>query len=109
METTGNVTSREPWNKKIVGQKAPFSSRTSGHSASVSRWMVAYANWRISIGIDSKLRGCDLLALKVRDVFHGDQVAAHAIVTQTRLKARYSSRSRQPPEMPCRRGSGRPG
>jgi integrase len=33
-------------------------------------------------GIDSKLRGCDLVALKVRDVCHGDQVASRAVVMQ---------------------------
>jgi hypothetical protein len=35
-----------------------------------------------NLGIDSKLRGCDLVALKVRDVCHGDQVATRAIVMQ---------------------------
>ena len=35
-----------------------------------------------NLGIDSKLRGCDLVALKVRDVCHGDQLAARAIVMQ---------------------------
>jgi integrase len=34
------------------------------------------------LGIDSKLRACDLLKLKVRDVCHGDRVAAGAIVVQ---------------------------
>ena len=29
-----------------------------------------------NLGIDSKLRGCDLVKLKVRDICHGDQVAA---------------------------------
>jgi hypothetical protein len=33
-----------------------------------------------NLGIDSELRGCDLVAFKVRDVCHGDQVAARAIV-----------------------------
>jgi hypothetical protein len=33
-------------------------------------------------GIDSKLRGCDLVRLNVRDVCHGDQVAARATVMQ---------------------------
>ena len=37
---------------------------------------------RPNLGIDSKLRGCDLVGLKVRDVSHGDQVAARAIVMQ---------------------------
>jgi site-specific recombinase XerC len=35
-----------------------------------------------NLGIDSKLRGCDLGALKVRDLCHGDQVATRAIVMQ---------------------------
>ena len=35
-----------------------------------------------NLGIDSKLLGCDLVALKVRDVCHGDQVASRAIVMQ---------------------------
>jgi len=35
-----------------------------------------------NLGIDGKLRGCDLVALKVRDVCHGDQVATRAIVMQ---------------------------
>ena len=34
------------------------------------------------LGIDSKLRACDLLKLKVRDVCHGERVAARAIVVQ---------------------------
>ena len=35
-----------------------------------------------NLGIDSKLRGCDLVVLRVRDVCHGDQVATRAIVMQ---------------------------
>ena len=35
-----------------------------------------------NLGIDSKLRGCDLVSLKVRDVCHGDQVASRAVVMQ---------------------------
>jgi integrase len=35
-----------------------------------------------NLGIDSKLRGCDLVSLRVRDICHGDQVAARAIVMQ---------------------------
>jgi hypothetical protein len=48
-------------------------------------WRAACANLHSStfnLGIDSKLRGCDLVTLKVRDVCHGDQVAARAIVMQ---------------------------
>ncbi len=34
------------------------------------------------LGIDSKLRACDLVKLRVRDVCHGDRIAARAIVLQ---------------------------
>ena len=33
-------------------------------------------------GIDSKLRACDLVRLKVRDICHGDRIAARAMVMQ---------------------------
>ncbi len=39
-----------------------------------------------NLDIDSKLRGCDLLKLKVRDVCHGDQVAPRAIVMQQKTQ-----------------------
>jgi hypothetical protein len=35
-----------------------------------------------NLGIKSKLRGCDLVSLKVRDVCYGDQVASRAVVMQ---------------------------
>jgi integrase len=35
-----------------------------------------------NLGIDSKLRACDLVGLRVRDVCHGDRVAARAVVMQ---------------------------
>lgn len=39
-----------------------------------------------NLGIDSKLRGCDLVALKVRDVCHGHQVATRAIIMQQKTR-----------------------
>jgi hypothetical protein len=39
-----------------------------------------------NLGIDSKLRGCDLFALRVRNVCHGDHVATRAIVLQHRTQ-----------------------
>ena len=35
-----------------------------------------------NLGIDSKLRGCDLVSLKVRDICHGEQVASRAVIMQ---------------------------
>jgi hypothetical protein len=84
MGTAGNIAPREPWNKgKIVGQKAPFkvkdiwALRVHLHMEHRVRELALF-----NLGIDSKLRGCDLVALKVRDVCHKDQVASRAIVMQ---------------------------
>ena len=38
------------------------------------------------LGIDSKLRACDLVKLRVRDVCHGDHVASRAIVLQQKTQ-----------------------
>ena len=40
----------------------------------------------LNLGIDSKLRGCDLVKLKVRDVCDGEQIAARAIVMQQKTQ-----------------------
>jgi site-specific recombinase XerC len=84
MGTAGSTVHREPWNKgKIVGQKAPFklkdvwALRVRLQMESRVRELALF-----NLCIDSKLRGCDLVALKVRDVCHGDQVATRAIVMQ---------------------------
>ena len=88
METSGNTVHHEPWNKgKIVGQKAPFkvkdiwALRVRLQMEGRVRELALF-----NLGIDSKLRGCDLVALKVRDVSHGDQVATRAIVMQHKTK-----------------------
>ncbi len=110
MGTAGNAAHREPWNKgKIVGQKAPFklkdiwALRVRLQMEGRVRELALF-----NLGIDSKLRGCDLVALRVRDVCHGDQIATRAIVMQHKTRARCSSRSRRPPGTRCMRGSGRP-
>lgn len=88
MEAVANSVHHEPWNKgKIVGQKAPFklkdiwALRVRLQMEGRVRELALF-----NLGIDSKLRGCDLVALKVRDVCHGDQLAARAIVMQQKTK-----------------------
>lgn len=84
MESVANAIHREPWNKgKIVGQKAPF--KVKDIWALRVRLQMEHRIRELALfnlGIDSKLRGCDLVALKVRDVCHGDQLATRAIVMQ---------------------------
>ena len=84
MESNASTIHREPWNKgKIVGQKAPFklkdiwALRIRLQMEGRVRELALF-----NLGIDSKLRGCDLVALKVRDVCHGDLLASRAIVMQ---------------------------
>ena len=45
-----------------------------------------------NLGIDCKLRGCDLVSLKVRDICHGVQVASRAGVMPHRTQRPCSSR-----------------
>ena len=84
MESVASAIHREPWNKgKIVGQKSPF--KVKDIWALRVRLQMEHRIRELALfnlGIDSKLRGCDLVALKVRDVCHGDQMATRAIVMQ---------------------------
>ncbi len=84
MEAVSHIARREPWNKgKIVGQKAPFKLKdiwTLRIRLQMDGRVRELALF--NLGVDSKLRGCDLVALKVRDVCHGDQMATRAIVMQ---------------------------
>jgi len=88
MEHTQAVARREPWNKgKIVGQKAPLKLKDIWAlrvRLQMERRVRELALF--NLGIDSKLRGCDLVKLKVRDVCHGEKVAARAIVMQQKTE-----------------------
>ena len=79
---------REPWNKgKLVGQKAPFklkeiwAIRIRLQPANCARDLALF-----DLDIDSKLRACDLVRLRMRDVSHGDRVAARTIVMQQKTQ-----------------------
>jgi len=88
MNASASAGHHEPLNKgKIVGQKAPFkvkdiwALRVRLQIEGRVRELALF-----NLGIDSKLRACDLVALKVRDVTHGDQMATRAIVLQSKTK-----------------------
>ena len=109
MGTSGNAPHREPWNKgKIVGQKAPF--KLKGIWALRVRLQMKGRVRELALfilGIDSNLRGCDLVALKVRDVCHGDQLATRAIVMQHKTQRPVQFEITQATGAPCRYGSSR--
>ena len=73
-----------PWNKgKLVGQKTPlrlsdiWSIRVRLQLAGRARDLALF-----NLAIDSKLRGCDLISLRLRDVSHGTVIAKRATVLQ---------------------------
>ncbi len=88
MNTVVAKCSNEPWKRgKLVGQKRPLRLRDIwairirlqlGHKV---RDLALF-----NLAIDSKLRACDLVKLRVRDIAHGSCVAARAIVMQQKTK-----------------------
>ena len=70
MESIAKAAHREPWNKgKIVGQKAPFKIKDIWAlrvRLQIDRRLRELALF--NLGIVSKLRGCDLVSLRVRDI-----------------------------------------
>lgn len=78
----------EPWNKgKLVGQKAPlrlkeiWAIRIRLQLGNRARELALF-----NLAVDNKLRSCDLVKLRVRDITHGDRVAARAIVMQQKTQ-----------------------
>jgi integrase len=68
---------------KLVGQKAPFKLKEIW---AIRVRLQLFRRVRdlalFDLGSISKLRACDLVRLKVRDICHNDRVAARAIVMQ---------------------------
>lgn len=74
----------EPWNKgRLVGQKAAlklrdiWSLRVRLQLAGNSRALALF-----NLALDSKLRACDLVALRVSDICQGTELAARATILQ---------------------------
>lgn len=89
MDQLIHITSRSgPWNTgKLVGQKAPlrlkeiWAIRIRLQLGNRTRELALF-----NLAVDSKLRSCDLVKLRVRDITHGDRVAARAIVMQQKTQ-----------------------
>ena len=77
-----------PWNKdKLVGQKPPlklqevWTIRIRLQIANRIRDLALF-----NLAIDSKLRSCDLVKLRVRDIAHGSSISKRAMVMQQKTK-----------------------
>jgi integrase len=83
-ETKRNPAIKEPWNKgKMMGQKPPLKLKEVWEiriRLQLGKRLRELALFNLAI--DSKLRGCDLVMLKVRDAAHGDQVSKRAMDMQ---------------------------
>ena len=77
-----------PWNKgKLLGQKPPLKLKEIW--AVRIRLQLDHRTRELALfnlAIDSKLRGCDLVGLRVHDVVQGSHVAARAIVMQKKTQ-----------------------
>jgi hypothetical protein len=91
---------RASWNKgRIIGQKRPLLPQ---HVWSIRVRLEMTGNARdlalFNMAEDSKLRGCDLVGLRVRDVFAAGRIKERTSMMQSKTKSRSGSRS------PRRRG-----
>ena len=77
-----------PWNKgKLLGQKPPLKLKEIwGIRIRLQLVHRARELAFFNLAIDSKLRGCDLVGLRVLDVVQGSHVAARAIVMQRKTQ-----------------------
>ena len=82
-----------PWNKgKLIGQKPPlklqeiWAIRIQLQMLDRTRDLALF-----NLAIDSKLRGCDLVRIRVADIAHGSSVLSRATVLQqkTNLPVRF--------------------
>lgn len=87
-DSINNDVIRIPWNKgKIIGQKPPlkrneiWAIRIRLQIAGRIRDLAMF-----NLAIDSKLRACDLVRIRVSDVCQGTKVARRAIVMQRKTK-----------------------
>ena len=85
---TTNAVRAAPWNKgKLVGQKPPLKLKEIW--AIRIRLQLDHRARELALfnlAIDSKLRRCDLVGLRVHDVVQGSHVAARAIVMQKKTQ-----------------------
>ena len=83
-----NVSPKEPWHKgKLIGQKLPlklqeiWAIRIRLQLSNRIRDLALF-----NLAIDSKLRSCDLVKIRVRDISHGNTIAKRAMVMQQKTK-----------------------
>lgn len=77
-----------PWNKgKLISQKPPLKLKDIWAIRTRLQLNNRLRNLALfNMAIDSKLRGCDLVKLKVKNVAHGEHIAKRAMVLQQKTQ-----------------------
>jgi integrase len=110
-----NDRSRTPWNKgKLIGAKPPLRPK---HVWSIRTRLMIEGRARdlamFNLAIDSKLRGCDVVALKVEDVAPNGYAVERATVRQRKtrrpVKFELAEQTRQAVEDYLRASGKKPG
>ena len=87
-QATATAAQQSPWNKdRLVGQKLPL--RLKEIWAIRIRLQLARRTRELALfnlAIDSKLRGCDLVSLRVCDIAQGGRIAQRAMVLQRKTQ-----------------------
>ncbi|GGK67143.1 tyrosine-type recombinase/integrase [Amphritea balenae] len=88
MDSVTTTSMNKPWNKgKLVGQKKPlklkdiWAIRIRLEIANHCRDLAMF-----NLAIDSKLRACDLVNLRVRDIAHGSEIQSRAMILQQKTQ-----------------------
>jgi hypothetical protein len=97
---------RWPWNKGLlIGQKKPPKPK---HVWSIRVRLEIARSWRdlviFNLAIDSKLRACDLVKLRLDDICSGAKVRHRATIVQKKTGRPVSSRSRSSRGTPSKLG-----
>lgn len=76
------------WNKgKLMGQKPPLKLREIWAIRTRLELDRRFRDLALfNLAIDSKLRGCDLVSLRLGDVTHGDRIASRAVIMQRKTQ-----------------------
>ena len=108
MEITSNDNHKlVPWNKgKLMGQKAPLKPQEVW---AIRVRLELFNRFRdlamFNLAIDSKLRGCDLMKLKVSDIRTGDEYQCRAKIIQSKtgnaVQFEISSQTRKALQVWC--------
>ncbi|MFT8781902.1 MAG: hypothetical protein ABF823_01820 [Acetobacter syzygii] len=95
-----------PWNAgQMVGAKRALKEK---HVWTIRFWLGSEQRVRdralFDLALDSKLRGCDLVSLRIGDIVTSGQVRHRAMVVQQKTRRLYNSKLQKQREKACERG-----